>query len=730
MRKYITLLLLFFCIAALAQPIESEKKSIESQINQASISFSNAEYEKAVDLSKKALVRAFKIGDDRLIAHAYNAIGVIYDEFSESKRAVEFYQKALLYADKTDDNQLKNWVYGNLGSAYYFNNIDVQKGIDYYKHSLEFAIKTKDKIQITYAKLNIASAYFSIDDFKSGIRYVNEVRIYVNSKGQEEARFTLNSLSGIYNSYMGKRELAEAYFAKAVSIAEENEMNNYLVNVYDNLAEHYQKYHDNALEKQYRDKREALHKIVYSEERKKALENSAIQIELDEYKIQLERIELENEIQLQKLHESKLVAILFIVICVILLVLIFTLYRTNVYRKKINGELLKANTGLKQAMEKAEEASKLKTQFVSTITHELRTPLYGVVGITNMISDEHPELSNSTHLTSLKFSAKYLLSLVNDILQMNKIEEKRIVLENEPFDVREATTTITNSVQYIAKNNNNELIIEIDERIPRLIIGDKLRLSQIMMNLTSNALKFTKNGTVRVALNHIKTIKDFHYIEFKVSDNGVGIAPADQGKIFDMFVQVSRKDEDYQGTGLGLAIVKKLVELFGSKIYLESKVNEGTTFTFTIGFEAKQLTEEEHINNINVIFTVQENLRILVVEDNRINQMVTQKIMDKQQVKCDMVSDGLEAIEILKEKQYDIILMDINMPVINGFETSRRIRKMGITTPIIALTAFDKEEVAQEAEEVGIDDIIIKPFEPASLFQVIQKVILKSKNAG
>ncbi|HOZ75391.1 MAG TPA: tetratricopeptide repeat protein, partial [Flavobacterium sp.] len=165
MKKYIALLSLFFWIASFSQPMASEKKSIENQINQASISFSNAEYERAIDLSKKALVRAFKIDDDRLIAHAYNAIGVIYDEFSESKRAVEFYQKALSYAEKTDDNQLKNWVYGNLGSAYYFNDIDVQKGIDYYKHSLEFALKTRDKIQITYAKLNIASAYFSIDDF-------------------------------------------------------------------------------------------------------------------------------------------------------------------------------------------------------------------------------------------------------------------------------------------------------------------------------------------------------------------------------------------------------------------------------------------------------------------------------------------------------------------------------------------------------------------------------------
>lgn len=730
MRKSITLLLLFFLFAAAAQPLESEKKSIENQINEASKCFVNAEYEKAIGLSKKALVRAFKIGDDRLIAHAYNAIGVIYDEFSDSKRAIEFYKKALSYALKTDDNQLKNWVYGNLGSAYYFNDIDVRKGIDYYKHSLWYAVKTKDKIQITYAKLNIASAYFSVHDFKSGIRYVNEVRTYVNLKGEQEAKFTLNSLSGIYNSNTNKPELAETHFAQAVAIAEKNQMHNYLVNVYDNIAEHYRKYNNAALEQQFREKREALHKIVYSEERKKALENSAVQIELDEYKSQLERIELENEMHLQKLHESKLVAILFIVICLILLLLIFTLFRMNTYRKKINGQLLKANVGLQQAMKKAEEASQLKTQFVSTITHELRTPLYGVVGITNMLSDEHPELADSTHLNSLKFSAKYLLSLVNDILQMNKIEENRIILENKPFNLQEEILTITNSVQYIAKNNNNELVVNIDAKIPRLIIGDKLRLSQIMMNLTSNALKFTKNGTVTVDVTHIKTIKDFHYLEFKVSDNGVGIATDDQSKIFDMFVQVSRNDDDYQGTGLGLAIVKKLVELFGSKIHLESKVGKGTTFTFTIGFEAKFMTEEEHINQINVIFTVQENLRILVVEDNKINQLVTKKIMDRQLIKCDMASDGFQAIEILKNQTYDIILMDINMPVINGFETSRRIRKMGIQTPIIALTAFDKEEIVQEAEEVGIDDIIIKPFEPTLLFQMIQQVILRSKNAG
>ena len=712
-----------------AQPVD-EKGSIEKQINQASSSFSNGEYEKSLDLAKKALVRAFKVNDDRLIAHAYNAIGVIYDEFSDSKRAIEFYGKALAHANKIDDDQVKNWIYGNLGNAYYFNGINVKKGIGYYKQALEYAVKTRDKVQITYSKLNLAGAYFSIKDFKLGIRYVDEVRDYVNTKGEPEANFTLNSLSGIYNSNMNQPKIAEEYFLKAIEIADKNHMNAFLVNGYENLVEHYKKYGPPDLEKQYNEKKEALSKIVYSEDKKKSIENSAIQIELDEYKIQLERIELENEKRQHKLEHSRLVVILFIGICIVLLVLIFTLYRTNIFRKKINGELLKANAGLQAAMERAEEASQLKTQFVSTITHELRTPLYGVVGITNMISDEHPELSESPHLNSLKFSAKYLLSLVNDILQMNKIEEKRITLENEPFNIGEEITTITNSVQYIAKNNHNSLHVSIDEKIPRLIIGDKLRLSQIMMNLTSNALKFTKNGAVNVDVTLIKVIKNFHYIEFKVSDNGVGIAPADQAKIYDMFVQVSRKDDDYQGTGLGLAIVKKLVELHGSTIHLESKVNEGTTFTFTIGFEGKKMTQADHINNIDVIFTIQEDLRILVVEDNKINQLVTKKTMDRNNISCDMVSDGLAALELLKTEKYDVILMDINMPIINGFETSRRIRHLGINTPIIALTAFDKEEITDEAREAGINDIIIKPFEPTLLFQMIQGLILKSKNAG
>ncbi|HEU0135897.1 MAG TPA: response regulator, partial [Flavobacterium sp.] len=198
--------------------------------------------------------------------------------------------------------------------------------------------------------------------------------------------------------------------------------------------------------------------------------------------------------------------------------------------------------------------------------------------------------------------------------------------------------------------------------------------------------------------------------------------------IFDKFVQIERKEDDYQGTGLGLAIVSRLIDLFGSKIQLESTAGEGTTFTFTIGFEHNVAKADEIINNIEVDLTSSQIFKVLVVEDNKINQIVTRKIIEKNNYKCSVVDDGLEAIMLLQKKQFDVILMDINMPVINGFETTRRIRAMGIDTPVVALTAFDKEEIAEEAISSGMNDIIIKPFEPVKLFQIISGQINK-KNA-
>ena len=448
--------------------------------------------------------------------------------------------------------------------------------------------------------------------------------------------------------------------------------------------------------------------------------------EIDEYKRKLDKIELENHFQAQVLEKTKIISILLIICLLILLLFIYTLYRNYNLKKTKNLELTAKNSELELSKEKAEAASKLKSQFVSTITHELRTPLYGVIGITDMLVDEHKELADSPHLKSLKFSAKYLLALVNDVLQINKIEENRIVLEKKVFNIADEIEFIKDSMSFLAKKHQNIIEVAIDPAIPEYLIGDKLRFSQIIMNLVSNALKFTHNGTVSISANLVNVKGKLHFIAFDIRDTGVGIAEENQEKIFDKFVQLERKEIDYQGTGLGLSIVKQLLKLFDSTIYLKSEPGKGTTFNFTIPFEHDKEKTNSIINNIKVDLSTQHPFRILIVDDNKINLLITQKTITRFNYQCKVASSGEEALKIIDSEIFDLILMDINMPVMNGFEATRLIRNKGMQTPIIALTAFDKEEVTEEAISAGFNDIISKPFDSEKLYKTINETVRKN----
>lgn len=690
--------------------------------------FYNLECEKSLILAKKALIEAHKINDHLSMARAYNIIALNFQEFSDVNQSLSYFKKALYHADLSKNDTIQNSVNNNLGSVYSYKLNDFKNAIKYYNKALFYSKKLKDSTEITYIQLNIAGAYFANKEYNVGVKFLNDCNKYVMTKGELEAKITLSTIYGSYYSHMNDTINAEKYFNQAIAYGKQNKSGliaSTVSNVYYDFSRHYKRLKNFEKANYYLSIHDSLQKKIYSEEKIENVKNQGIHIELDEYKRQVDKIEGEKLIQDKVVKESKLIVVLFIIVFIILLLLLFALYKNNKYREIANLELKKANEELKLAKEMAEEASQLKTQFVSTITHELRTPLYGVIGITNILLDEHKELTNSPHLKSLKFSAKYLLSLVNDILQINKIEEKRIVLENLIFNLTDEITTIKNSLDFIANRGNNELVIEIDTDIPEFLIGDKLRLSQILMNLVSNALKFTKNGTVTIFADLERTEGVMNFITFKVTDNGIGIAKEDQEKIFDKFVQIERREEDYQGTGLGLSIVKRLIELFKSEIHLESVVNVGTTFTFTIGFEVDEEKSKEIINNISVDLSDGQLFNILVVEDNKINQMVTKKIIERSNLKCTIVDDGYAAMVALDRELFDIILMDINMPLINGFETTRKIRAKGITIPIIALTAFDQQEITEEAFSSGMNDIIVKPFEPAKLFQVISNQIHK-----
>ncbi len=687
-----------------------------------------ANFEKSLMTARIALHNAIAIKNDFLIATSYNSIAMNYYELSENDQAIFYYNKGLNYADKIDNEKLKDEINNNLGNIYCFNKKQYEKGINYYKKSLEYSSKRADSISVFRTKLNITWAYFDIGSFKEGFPYLEFINNYQSKFGEEYMFVALNMLNGMYYEYAGENEKADSYFLKAIQIGKNEKYK-------EDLSYTHQEYSKFLFKKgDYKKAYENLalyNKIteeIYSQDKLKKANVVGINLELDEYKREIDKIELEKKLQAHSLRQSKIILALFILALFVLLLLFYSLYINYTFKKKVNKELTIANEKLLISKEKAEEASQQKTQFVSTISHELRTPLYGVIGITNMLLDEHKELIGSPHLSSLKFSARYLLSLVNDILHINKIEENRIVLENLTFNVSDEICSIKNSLSFIAQNHNNKIAIKVDPEIPEFLIGDKLRLSQILMNLVSNALKFTKNGEVLITANLSKVDNKKHFIEFQIKDNGMGIATADQDKIFEKFVQVGKKENDYQGTGLGLAIVKRLLELFKSEISLDSKVGEGTTFKFTIAFDHDLAWTNEIINNIRVDLSSSQIFKILVVEDNKINQTVTKKIIQNNNCSCILVEDGFQALEILNKEIFDIILMDINMPLMNGFETTRKIRLKGIHTPVIAFTAFAKDEITEEALSAGMNDIIIKPFEPSKLFRVINEQINKTRN--
>jgi CheY-like chemotaxis protein/two-component sensor histidine kinase len=382
------------------------------------------------------------------------------------------------------------------------------------------------------------------------------------------------------------------------------------------------------------------------------------------------------------------------------------------------------NSKLEIAKLKAEENSNLKSQFVSTVTHEIRTPLYGIIGLINLLIEEHKELKNNQKIKSLSFSANYLLMLINDILQTNKLDNKNLALDSNKFSIEQVIKKIINSLQYLGKQNNNKIELTLDDNFPKYVYGDKTKFVQVIMNLITNALKFTNNGLVEINVKIInQTEKDIN-IQICIKDNGIGIDENEQKLIFNKFIQLNRKQTDYQGTGLGLYIVKNLVEILNGKITLESKENAGTEVYLDLNFGLKPDENAIILEKVSKKSNkTSQPIKVLIVEDNKINQLITKKIIEKNNLTATVVDGGFQAIKELETSKHDIILMDINMPEMDGFETAIRIKKTNPNMPIIALTASAVNEIKNKISQSEIDEVIIKPFDEKELVSIIYKYL-------
>jgi len=371
-----------------------------------------------------------------------------------------------------------------------------------------------------------------------------------------------------------------------------------------------------------------------------------------------------------------------------------------------------------------------KTNFLSTVSHELRTPLYAVTGLTHLLLEEDPTENQKEHLSALKFSGDYLLNFINDILQINKIDADKLEPLHIEFNLKKILKEVIDSLQQSAKEKNTKLTLVYDEEIPGHLMSDPIKLSQIFMNLVGNALKFTKDGEVKVIAKLLKKIGEDVTLFFEVEDNGIGISKEMQESIFDGFEQGSIQiNREYGGTGLGLTIVKSLLGLFDSKIQLESELGNGSSFFFEIVAKSKDAI----VNDVDFEITKKEyafkGLHILIVEDNKINQVITKKMLTKKDITSDIASNGMDAVELAKNNSYDAVLMDIHMPGISGEEATIRIRKFDTKTPIIALTAISLDDSLESFYAAGCNDVITKPFKPEVFYDKIGENIF-DKNIG
>jgi signal transduction histidine kinase/CheY-like chemotaxis protein len=406
----------------------------------------------------------------------------------------------------------------------------------------------------------------------------------------------------------------------------------------------------------------------------------------------------------------------------------YSAFISNIKQLKETGDAqLELNNQLEIAIEKAEKSSQVKSEFLATMSHEIRTPLNAIIGMSNVMIMANPRPDQKENLNVLKFSANNLLAIVNDVLDFNKIESGKVVFEHLKFNIEELMQNICGSQIIKAKEKGVAFKVKVDPLLTnKVLFGDPTRVTQILFNLITNAVKFTVDGNIWVKANCHEIKKNKVVVTFTVKDSGIGIGKDNLESIFEPFVQESiTNTRQYGGTGLGLAIVKRLLDLQGLKMKVVSKVGEGSEFSFNMEF---RIAGEISVNaggyqSVDAL----SNLKVLIAEDNPVNVLLMKKFLSKWQIVPTIAENGALAIENLQQNDFDIILMDLQMPVLDGFAAALEIRKLTdfkkAGTPIIALSAAAMVDIKEQILNAGMNDYVSKPFKPDELMEKIQHLV-------
>ncbi|TVZ27387.1 hypothetical protein JM83_2424 [Gillisia sp. Hel_I_86] len=727
----IFIFLSFYAMQAFQEKSAAEIAEIDNQVRQlltsAEISINVLDFEKAHEQLDTALELAKQIGNQKSIALSSSILSQLFYIRRDYPKAITELERAI-----SIQREIEDWsglAYSYITYAKLFNATNApERAIKYLNLAQEYYEKEKDEEFLGIVDLNRAIVTISIshstENLNLALTYLNNAQVYLKDTDNKYELSRLYYFKARTYLLLNNPNQAELEALKSIRISNQHDLGTMIM-------------YSNALLSQVKEaQRKYSQSLDYLKISNKVrdsifnLNKEALALEantrygVDAMRSHLQDLTEENAEQERSLKVNKLTTILSVALITILSLLTLSLYKNNNLRARANDLLQKKNDELTFAKENAEKASLAKAQFLSTITHELRTPLYAVTGLTHLLLEESPTENQKEHLNSLKFSGEYLLSLINNILDLNKLEAKKVEILDTSFDLEKRISDVLVALKNSADDKKTKLHYHFDPDIPKKLKGDPLKISQILINLVGNSIKFTENGDIWINVKRVNQVGQLVFLHFEIKDNGEGISKEKQSSIFENFTQGSLQiNRKFGGTGLGLSIVKNLLNLMNSEIYLDSEIGKGSTFSFDLKFEAYEQAEGVAVSQLAKVAPltndIMHNKKILIVEDNKINQMITRKILEKHKVICDVADNGTIAVEKASNNYFDLILMDIHMPGISGIEATVLIREFDDKIPIVALTAVTLDENLDEFYLNGFTDIIPKPYKTEEFFTKI-----------
>jgi len=732
---------------------------------------------------RTGLQLAQNTNDTTSIINCYVAIGDVYSALLNYDKAIQYYDQSIELSKKNKDQQslitslsrkgnrfmdkgrslndsllfikaiaiyeeVEKVASENISSKQYINSLvsladaynilghntnnthHLYTSLNYSMNSLHLAqgIYSKEYEALSY--LNLGEVYLSLNKEVKAIHYFELAEKIYSDLGNKGWLLNTNTFLG--KSYYSLRlyDKAAEYINKSILIAKEQKLAQYLRDNYQLLADicNKQSKFEEAFQyyKLYNDNKDS----VLNESTTFNISRLQAELDIERKDKEIELLTKNTEIQNQKIsaqNTQRDFLIGGIIILVFSLMVIIYLYRQ---KKKVTQEIFNAKV-------LAETAKEAQEQFLANTSHEIRTPMNGIIGMTNHLMETGLDPQQKEYVGVIKESSNNLLALINQLLDLSKIMAKKIVFDSKPFEIREIVKSLIRLLEFRTKEKNIKIIFDIDSRIPLTITGDAIRLKQILLNLVENAVKFTHNGEVKIIVKLLNEVDDSVNLEFKIEDTGIGIPDNKLNAIFENFTQVNSKTtRKYSGTGLGLPITKQLVEQQDGSISVVSKLNVGSVFSFTLRFK-KVITNSSESNHHHFNFSVfpkanLEGIRVLIVDDNKINQQVASLTLQKWNAQTMLANGAKEAFDLLEQHKFDLILMDVTMPEIDGFEATKNIRKHTnpqiANLPIIAITAAAFIADKNKCIEAGMNDYISKPFDPIDLLSKIHKLLPASLN--